>query len=108
MYRRAAPFRMRPGPLVVPRPGQRPRVPAGTDAVVIGGGVAGVSAAVVLAERGVRVTLLEAADHLGGRLGAWPEVLPDGSGQVVEHGFHAFFRHYYTWRAVLGRIDPEL
>jgi len=63
---------------------------------------------VVLAERGVTVTVLEAAPTLGGRLGAWPHTLPDGTEQVVEHGFHAFFRHYYTWRAVLRRIDPEL
>jgi carotenoid phi-ring synthase / carotenoid chi-ring synthase len=62
----------------------------------------------VLAERGVAVTLLEAAPTIGGRLGAWPHTLPDGTAQVVEHGFHAFFRHYYTWRAVLRRVDPEL
>ena len=82
--------------------------PPGTEAVVVGAGVAGISAAVVLAERGVDVTLLEAAPTLGGRLGAWPHTLPDGTEQVVEHGFHAFFRHYYTWRAVLRRLDPEL
>ena len=75
---------------------------------MVGGGIAGISAAVVLAERGVAVTLLEAAPTLGGRLGAWPHTLPDGTEQVVEHGFHAFFRHYYTWRDVLRRIDPEL
>ncbi|HVH24182.1 MAG TPA: FAD-dependent oxidoreductase, partial [Pseudonocardia sp.] len=82
--------------------------PPETEAVVVGAGVAGISAAVVLAERGVVVTVVEAAPTLGGRLGAWPHTLPDGTEQVVEHGFHAFFRHYYTWRAVLGRIDPEL
>ena len=74
---------------------------------MVGGGIAGVSAAVVLAERGVAVTLLEAAPTLGGRLGAWPHTLPDGTEQVVEHGFHAFFRHYYTWRDILRRIDPR-
>ena len=79
-----------------------------TSAVVVGGGIAGVSAALVLAERGVRVTLLEAAAQLGGRLGAWPRTLPDGTVQQVEHGFHGFFRQYYTWRSVLRRIDPEL
>ncbi|MEH3139900.1 MAG: FAD-dependent oxidoreductase [Mycobacterium kyogaense] len=105
---RAAPLRMRPRRLVVPDPLQPNQVPAGTEAVVVGGGIAGVSAAVVLAERGVAVTLLEAADHLGGRLGAWPERLPDGSDQIIEHGFHAFFRHYYTWRAILRRADPTL
>ncbi|MEK6440743.1 FAD-dependent oxidoreductase [Pseudonocardia sp. T1-2H] len=105
---RAAPLRMRPRRLVTADPALPRDVPSGTEAVVVGAGVAGVSAAVVLAERGVRVTLLEAAPTLGGRLGAWPHTLPDGTEQVVEHGFHAFFRHYYTWRSVLRRIDPEL
>ncbi|WP_428963310.1 FAD-dependent oxidoreductase [Micromonospora fluostatini] len=83
------------------------RVPRPVDAVVVGGGIAGMSAAVVLAERGVRVSVLEAAPTLGGRLGAWPERLADGT-QMVEHGFHAFFRQYYNWRAILRRIDPGL
>ena len=105
---RAAPLRMRPRVLVTANPGLSRDAPTGTEAVVVGGGVAGISAAVVLAERGVAVTLVEAAPTLGGRLGAWPHTLPDGTEQVVEHGFHAFFRHYYTWRAVLRRIDPQL
>ena len=99
---------MRPRLLVAPDLRRPLAVPPGTEAVVVGGGIAGVSAAVVLAERGVAVTLLEAAPTLGGRLGAWPHTLPDGTAQVVEHGFHAFFRHYYTWRAVLRRADPRL
>ncbi|MEJ3651730.1 FAD-dependent oxidoreductase [Actinomycetes bacterium KLBMP 9759] len=105
---RAAPLRMRQQVLVAAAPTLPREAPAGTEAVVVGGGIAGVSAALVLAERGVAVTLLEAAPTLGGRLGAWPHTLPDGTGQGVEHGFHAFFRHYYTWRALLRRIDPEL
>jgi carotenoid phi-ring synthase / carotenoid chi-ring synthase len=105
---RAAPLRMRPRVLVAPEPGLPRAAPPGAGAVVVGGGIAGVSAAVVLAERGVAVTLLEAAPALGGRLGAWPHTLPDGTAQVVEHGFHAFFRHYYTWRDILRRADPEL
>lgn len=108
MSSRAAPLRMRPRRLVTADPLQAHVAPAGTEAVVVGGGIAGISAAVVLAERGVRVRVLEAADHLGGRLGAWPEALPDGTEQIVEHGFHAFFRHYYTWRSILRRADPQL
>jgi isorenieratene synthase len=77
-------------------------------AVVAGGGIAGVTAALLLAERGVAVTLLERAPQLGGRLAAWPRTLPDGSRHMVGHGFHAFFRQYYNWRAVLRRIDPGL
>jgi isorenieratene synthase len=105
---RAAPLRMRERVLVAADPARPRAVPEGTSAVVVGGGIAGVSAAVVLAERGVAVTLLEAAPTMGGRLGAWPHTLPDGTEQVVEHGFHAFFRHYATWRSVLRRADPEL
>lgn len=84
----------------------RDRVPPGTRAAVVGAGVAGVSAAVVLAERGVDVRLLEAGPVLGGRLSAVPYELPDGTGQQVDHGFHAFFRQYYNLRAILHRIDP--
>ncbi|MET0191627.1 MAG: FAD-dependent oxidoreductase, partial [Pseudonocardia sediminis] len=60
---------MRPRRLVTADPTLPHRVPGGTEAVVVGAGVAGVSAALVLAERGVRVRLVEAADTLGGRLG---------------------------------------
>ncbi|WP_146167820.1 FAD-dependent oxidoreductase, partial [Micromonospora sp. MH33] len=93
--------------LVDPGGGGPPRVPRPVRAVVVGGGIAGMSAAVVLAERGVRVTVLEAAPHLGGRLGAWPEELPHGV-QRNEHGFHAFFRQYWNWRNILRRADPTL
>src|ERR1700760_640722 len=79
--------------------GQGPRV------VVIGGGIAGVSAAVVLAEHGVPVTLCEAGGRLGGRLGTDPHTLPDGTVQLVDHGFHGFFRQYYNWRRMLGRVS---
>ncbi|WP_416902162.1 FAD-dependent oxidoreductase [Micromonospora echinospora] len=94
--------------MVDPGGGGPAHVPHPVDVVVVGGGIAGMSAAVVLAERGVRVTVLEAAPTLGGRLGAWPETLADGSRHVVEHGFHAFFRQYYNWRSILRRVDPAL
>lgn len=77
--------------------------------VVVGGGIAGLGAAVVLAERGARVTLLEACDQLGGRVRAWP--LPagaDAGDRTMSRGFHAFFRQYYTLRSLLRRVDPTL
>ncbi|MEV4119316.1 FAD-dependent oxidoreductase [Micromonospora sp. NPDC049645] len=92
---------------VDPGGGGADRVPRPTTALVVGGGIAGMSAAVVLAERGVAVTVLEAAPTLGGRLGAWAEPLADGA-QRNEHGFHAFFRQYYNWRSILRRIDSDL
>jgi isorenieratene synthase len=95
--------------LVVRSRPELPRTVGGpVTAVVVGAGIAGVTAALLLAERGVTVTLLEREAQLGGRLAAWPSTLPDGSRQMVEHGFHGFFRQYYNWRNVLRRIDPEL
>ena len=79
-----------------------------TSAVVIGGGLAGLAAAVVLAERGVQVTVLERESFLGGRAGAWTDRLRDGTTFDMERGFHAFFRQYYNLRQLLRRIDPEL
>jgi carotenoid phi-ring synthase / carotenoid chi-ring synthase len=79
---------------------QRPRV------AVVGGGIAGIAAAVALAERGVQVQLLERERQLGGRLRGWPTTLADGSTVTMSRGFHAFFRQYYNLRALLRRADP--
>jgi len=75
---------------------------------VVGGGLAGVAAAVVLAERGISVTLHEASEVLGGRVSSWPDTLSSGETFSMERGFHAFFRQYYNVRALLKRIDPAL
>ncbi|GAA4638447.1 FAD-dependent oxidoreductase [Actinoallomurus vinaceus] len=81
---------------------ERPR------AVVVGGGIAGLTAATALAERGVAVDLYEREDHLGGRAGGWTTTLPDGARVGMSRGFHAFFRQYYNLRALLRRSDPQL
>ena len=88
--------------------GTRDRADAGTRVVVVGGGLAGVAAACVLAEKGVEVTLLEKESYLGGRVGAWTETLPDGTRYEMERGFHGFFRQYYNLRNLLRRVDPTL
>ena len=69
--------------------------PARTVAVV-GGGLAGIAAASVLGERGFRVHLFERNSYLGGKVGSWTVEFPDGFRARVDHGFHAFFRHYYN------------
>jgi carotenoid phi-ring synthase / carotenoid chi-ring synthase len=73
---------------------------------VVGGGIAGIAAAVALAERGVQVQLLEREQQLGGRLRGWPTTLADGSPVTMSRGFHAFFRQYYNLRALLLRAGP--
>lgn len=76
--------------------------------VVCGGGIAGLSAATILAERGAKVTVIEKATYLGGRAGAWTDKLADGTPFEMERGFHAFFRQYYNLRALIRRVDPKL
>ncbi len=82
------------------------------SAIVIGGGIAGLTAAWKLAERGVEVTLLEAETEPGGMARAF-----DVGGHTVEHGSHAFFGYYRTVTglldelradATIGRGMPEL
>ena len=87
-----------------PAPDGAPRLEDDRHVVVVGGGIAGIASAVVLAERGARVTLVEACEQLGGRVRAWPTE----DGRTMSRGFHAFFRQYYTLRALLRRADPEL
>ncbi|WP_116042323.1 FAD-dependent oxidoreductase [Amycolatopsis palatopharyngis] len=75
---------------------------------VVGGGIAGLSAATALAERGVRVRLSEREPYLGGRVGGWRAELPGGEPVTMSRGFHAFFRQYYNLRSLLRRTDPDL
>ncbi|MGF1465238.1 MAG: FAD-dependent oxidoreductase [Sandaracinaceae bacterium] len=88
--------------------GTRAQADGDPRVAVVGGGLAGMAAACVLAERGVRVTVLEKEPFLGGRLGAWTERFPDGSPYEMERGFHGFFRQYYNLRNLIARVDPEL
>jgi squalene-associated FAD-dependent desaturase len=69
------------------------------DAVVIGGGLAGITAALDLADAGRKVTLLEARPRLGG---ATFSVERDG--MWVDNGQHVFLRCCTAYRALLDRI----
>ena len=96
---------LHPAPRGEPDARLLPRQP---HVVVIGGGIAGLAAATGLAERGVRVTLVEREPQLGGRVAGWTEATADGTGLPMSRGFHAFFRQYYNLRALLRRADPAL
>lgn len=85
---------------------RRTRLPEGEArrVAVVGGGLAGMTSAILLAERGFQVTLLERNEHLGGKLGAWTHTFPDGSTAGMEHGFHAFFPGYYNLFRLFERL----
>ena len=55
---------------------------------VVGGGVAGMSAACALVEAGHRVQLIERRPYLGGRASSY---LHRGVGEVIDNGQHVFF-----------------
>ncbi|QIJ65793.1 hydroxysqualene dehydroxylase HpnE [Streptomyces sp. JB150] len=82
------------------------RVPAGVPsgqgrrAVVVGGGLAGITAALALADAGVRVTLLEGRPRLGGLAFSFRR------GELtVDNGQHVYLRCCTAYRWFLERVD---
>lgn len=77
------------------------------ETLVIGGGLAGLTAALHLAERGQRVLLLEAAARVGGRVaGGEPTTFEQAGRQWTfhgEHGLHGIWSGYHTLAGMLGR-----
>ncbi len=74
------------------------------DVIVIGGGVAGFSAATALAEAGAQVLLLEARPGLGGRATAFTD---PGTGERVDNGQHILMGCYYDTLKLLARIGAS-
>lgn len=71
----------------------------GRRAVVVGGGLAGITTALVLAERGWGVTLVEARPRLGGRATSYRR------GELtVDNGQHVFLRCCTAYRGLLDRL----
>jgi squalene-associated FAD-dependent desaturase len=74
------------------------------DAIVIGAGFAGLSAAVRLVERGARVTVFEARRHLGGRATAFRD---PQTGEWVDNGQHLLLGCYRETLAFLQTIGAR-
>jgi hydroxysqualene dehydroxylase len=69
---------------------------------VVGGGLAGIAAALRLADAGIRVTLLEARPDLGGATYSFRR-----DGLVVDTGQHVFLRCYRSYRHLLDRLGTS-
>ncbi|MFD8155274.1 hydroxysqualene dehydroxylase HpnE [Streptomyces sp. NPDC059720] len=82
--------------------GTRSHGPAadGRHAVVVGGGLAGVTTALALADAGVRVTLLEGRPRLGGLAFSFRR-----DGLTVDNGQHVYLRCCTAYRWFLNRIE---
>ncbi len=70
------------------------------DLVVVGGGWAGVSAAVQAGRRGAQVLVLEQGGVLGGRASSL--TLPDG--EIIDNGQHLFLGAYTATQALLREL----
>jgi squalene-associated FAD-dependent desaturase len=66
---------------------------------VVGGGLAGITAAIALAETGTRVTLLESRPRLGGATCSFSR-----GGLTVDNGQHVFLRCCTAYRGLLARL----
>ncbi|MFF3612130.1 hydroxysqualene dehydroxylase HpnE [Streptomyces sp. NPDC002580] len=69
-------------------------------AVVIGGGLAGITAALALADAGLRVTLLEGRPRLGGLAFSFQR-----GALTVDNGQHVYLRCCTAYRWFLDRVD---
>jgi squalene-associated FAD-dependent desaturase len=74
------------------------------DVIVIGAGVAGLRAAVELAARGARVTVLESKPVLGGRATAFND---PQTGERVDNGQHVMLGCYHETFAFLRQIGTQ-
>ncbi|HLK00048.1 MAG TPA: FAD-dependent oxidoreductase [Streptosporangiaceae bacterium] len=68
-------------------------------AIVVGGGLAGITAAIALAEQGASVTLLEAKPRLGGATCSFSR-----GGLTVDTGQHVFLRCCTAYRGLLDTL----
>jgi squalene-associated FAD-dependent desaturase len=67
--------------------------------VVVGGGLAGISAALTLTEAGLPVTLIEARPWLGGATWSFGR-----RGLTIDNGQHAFLRSFTAYRDLLAKL----
>ncbi|MER5181116.1 hydroxysqualene dehydroxylase HpnE [Streptomyces sp. NPDC002896] len=74
--------------------------PETAAAVVVGGGLAGITAALALADAGVQVTLLEGRPRLGGLAFSFQR-----GDLTVDNGQHVYLRCCTAYRWFLDRID---
>lgn len=75
-----------------------------SEIIIIGGGIAGLSAALHLAERGLEPLVLEADEkYLGGRLRGGETIQIGEHSFRLEHGVHGIWSQYRNLQAMLAR-----
>jgi uncharacterized protein with NAD-binding domain and iron-sulfur cluster len=75
------------------------------EVIIVGSGLAGISAATRLMEQGFDITLYEQNDFLGGKLGAHRT---DGKGDPHEHCYHMYlnwYNNFWQFMREIGALD---
>ncbi|EME29365.1 zeta-carotene desaturase [Galdieria sulphuraria] len=67
---------------------------------VVGGGLAGLSAAIHLIDKGYQVSIYESRKVLGGKVASWV----DKNGNHIEMGLHVFFGCYYELFGLMSKL----
>jgi len=75
---------------------------------IVGGGWAGMAAAVTAAQRGAHVTLFEAASQLGGRARAMSVNGPEGEALPLDNGQHILIGAYTTTLGLMRSVGVPL
>jgi squalene-associated FAD-dependent desaturase len=75
---------------------------SGPQVTVVGGGLAGISAALACADAGAEVTLVEVRPRLGGAAYSF-----ERDGMLLDNGQHVFLRCCTAYRALLERLGSE-
>ena len=86
------------------RPGKAPQLVGRAAmttrrAVVVGGGLAGIAAAIDLRDAGIAVTLLESRPRLGGAATSYAR-----AGMMIDNGQHVFLRCCDSYQGLLARL----
>ncbi|MDN5781502.1 MAG: FAD-dependent oxidoreductase [Luteimonas sp.] len=84
----------------------RPLTAAGDEVVIVGAGIAGLTAAWRLRQQGVRVRVFEAQTRIGGRMFSLRDHFPDG--QVIELGGELIDSDHVRIRALAAELGLAL
>ncbi|XP_033628254.1 15-cis-phytoene desaturase, chloroplastic/chromoplastic-like [Asterias rubens] len=98
-------------PRIIPaaNPDDRERLAEGVvkKVLIVGGGLAGMSAALELAERGYQVTIREADTVLGGVYMQTKPVRKLGRTFMLDGGMQAWFHNFHNARDIISRLGVE-
>lgn len=108
----ASATKVKPSPLGKPNPKKRPTISKqyqGSDVIVIGAGLSGLNASLLLEEMGYTVTVLEGRDRVGGRLYTMDDVPghPEAGGSGIGASYGRLLGAMEKYNVGFGKERPR-